>query len=295
MITDDKTDFLYLSNLLAKKKTFFKSFTQLLQDQKVDYGLLPSTKDIWCVDYMPIQVEHNKFIRFKYQPDYLQNTTYISTQTDNKQVCEAIGISTHESQIKIDGGNVIKGNNWVILTDKIFKENPNYTKPELIDELEHLFECKVIIIPQEPGDYTGHADGIVRYYDNDTVLINNYKPNNQPDFQRKLINELTNNHLGVIKIPFTPYKNLNRESADGLYINYLQMNNLIVLPTFNIQEDDVAIRLFEQLFPNQTLKTIDARDVSKEGGVLNCITWNIKKVDTLIQISNAPFYNPGQS
>lgn len=278
MITDDKTDFLYLSNLLAKKKTFFKSFTQLLQDQKVDYRLLPSTKDIWCVDYMPIQVEHNKFIRFKYQPDYLQNTTYISTQTDNKQVCQAIGISTHESQIKIDGGNVIKGSNWVILTDKIFKENPNYTKPELIDELEHLFECKVIFIPQEPGDYTGHADGIVRYYDNDTVLINNYKSNDQPGFQRKLINELTKNHFQVIKIPFNPYKNLNRESADGLYINYLQMDNLIVLPTFNIQEDDVAIRLFEQLFPNQSLKTIDARDVSKEGGVLNCITWNIRKL-----------------
>lgn len=277
MITDDKTNFLYLSDLLPRKKIFFESFTNLLASLQVRYELLPFTKDIWCRDYMPIQVEQSKFVRFKYEPDYLQNNTYISSQSNNKQVCRAIEIAAIESHIKIDGGNVIKGKDWVILTDKIFKENPTYTKFDLINELENFFECKVIIIPQEPGDYTGHADGMVRYYDDNTLLINNYKQDDKPDFQRKLVIELMGNGFQLIKIPYNPYKNVNRESADGLYINYLKMDNLITLPIFKMKEDDLAIRLFEQLFPKQSVKSIDAREISKDGGVLNCVTWNIMK------------------
>ncbi len=276
MITDDKTNFLYLSDLLPRKKIFFESFTNLLASLQVRYELLPFTKDIWCRDYMPIQVEQCKFVRFKYEPDYLQNNTYISSQTNNKQVCRAIEIAAIESHIKIDGGNVIKGSDWVILTDKIFKENPTHTKLGLIKELENLFGCKIIIIPREPGDYTGHADGMVRYYDDNTLLINNYKPNDKPDFQRKLMRELKGNGFQLIKIPYNPYKNVNRESADGLYINYLKMDSLTILPIFGMKEDDLTARFFEQLFPGRPLKTIDAREVSKEGGVLNCITWNIK-------------------
>lgn len=277
MIIDSETNLLYLSEVLRSRKEFFNNLTSLLINNGVKYKLLPETSDIWAVDYMPIQTELTKFIQFRYEPDYLQNDEFILTQTNSKSVCKAIGLNTIDSEIKLDGGNVIKGKNWIILTDKVFDENADFKKNELINELENLFETKVIIIPKEPSDFTGHADGVIRYYDNETVLINGYKPTDKRGFQNRLTKELKNQGLRAIEIPYNPYDNGNYDMADGLYINYLQMDNFILLPTFEKKEDEKAYRQFEQLFSRQTIETIDSRDISVDGGVLNCITWNIKE------------------
>jgi agmatine deiminase len=276
MITDCQTNYLFLSERLTERKGFFCDLKEIFEDSGIKYAFLPFTNDIWAVDYMPIQVQIDKFIQFKYRPDHLQRDEFISTQTDTTSVCKSIGLKTIESKVIIDGGNVIKGKDWVILTDKIFKENSDFDKNDLITELEDLFEVKVIIIPKEPNDFTGHADGIVRFYDNDTVLINGYKPTDNREFQRQLKKELRNQGLRAIEIPYNPYDNADYDTADGLYINYLQMDNFVLLPTFEKKEDERTYRQFEQLFPKQKIETIDSRDISADGGVLNCITWNIK-------------------
>lgn len=278
MITDNETNFLYFSEELEARSNFFKSFCSLLNKHSIRYHILDETKDIWAVDYMPIQSGIDRFIQFKYEPDYLQDDNYILTQTDPIAVCKTIDLEVIESNIKIDGGNVIKGKNWVILTDKIFKENSFIKKNQLLKELEKLFGVEIIIIPQDPIDFTGHADGIVRYYTSDTVLINNYKPKDNEGFQKLLKTALKSHGLKTIEVLYNPYQNSNIDSADGLYINYLQMENFILLPTFNKRDDEIAFRQFEQLFPGQTIETIDSRQISKDGGVLNCITWNTKSV-----------------
>ncbi len=277
VIIDADTNLLYLSEVLKSRDEFFRNLTSLLIKNGIRHKLLPETNDIWAVDYMPIQTEVTRFIQFKYEPDYLQNDVFILTQTNPKSVCKAIYLRTTDSEIKLDGGNVIKGRDWVILTDKIFKENAGFGKHQLISELENLFKVKVIIIPQEPNDFTGHADGVVRYYDDETVLINNYRPIDKREFQIQLTQELRNQGLRTIEISYNPYDNANYDMADGLYINYLQMDNFILLPTFEKKEDETAYRQFEQLFSGQTIQAIDSRQISAEGGVLNCITWNIKE------------------
>lgn len=276
MIIDSETNLLYLSEVLQSRENFFNNLTSLLTKNGIKHKLLPQTNDIWAVDYMPIQTGLTDFIQFKYEPDYLQNDEFILTQTNTKSVCKAINLKTIDSEIKLDGGNVIKSKKWVILTDKVFDENANLKKNELINELENLFETKVIIIPKEPNDFTGHADGVVRYYDNETVLINSYKPTDKREFQNRLTKELKNQGLRTIEIPYNPYDNINYDMADGLYINYLQMDNFILLPTFEKREDEKVYRQFEQLFSRQTIEIIDSRNIAADGGVLNCITWNIK-------------------
>lgn len=118
-----KTNFVYLSKQLANRQHFFEGLTGVFNKHKIQFSLLPETKDIWCIDYMPIQKQLDEFIQFKYEPDYLQKDQFISNQTSPNLVCESIGIESHKSVIKIDSGNLIKGKDWVILTDKIFSEN----------------------------------------------------------------------------------------------------------------------------------------------------------------------------
>ncbi len=80
--------------------------------------------------------------------------------------------------IILDGGNVVKHKDKVILTSKVFKENPDYSELNLITKLKNQLQVKqIIIIPQEPKDFVGHADGMVRFIDTDTVLVNQYPQN----------------------------------------------------------------------------------------------------------------------
>ena len=74
MITDNLTNAVYFSSLLPEKCPVLNAhITEALQKRGIVYGYLPGTKDIWCRDYMPIQIEREHFVQYKYTPDYLQN------------------------------------------------------------------------------------------------------------------------------------------------------------------------------------------------------------------------------
>src|SRR5690606_13825515 len=118
-----------------------------------------------------------------------------------------------------------------------------------VNELENLFEAKPIIIPRDPDDFTGHADGMVRYYNDNTVLINRYRANGKPAFQKRFKTALRKEGLHLIEVPYNPYRNADYDSAVGMYINYLQVKDLVVVPTFGLLEDELALRQFEDLLP----------------------------------------------
>ena len=55
------------------------------------------------------------------------------------------------------------------------------------------------------------------------------------------------------------------------------MENTVIIPTFGIKEDNMTVKQFEKIFAGQNITTIDSNEIANEGGILNCITWNILK------------------
>ncbi len=277
MIIDNQTNSLFLADCLPEKQSkFFKRFEKVLKNCNINFQFLPNTKDIWAVDFMPIQISVNTFIQFTYNPDYLQPKKYQKTISNVNNICDEIKLNRIKSDIVLDGGNVIKTTDKVIMCDKVFFENPTYTRKQLSEKLKNLFEVdKLYFVPQQPKDYTGHADGTVRFFDNNTVIINDLSKVDK-NFQRAFYISLDNAGLDYIAIPYNPYGNKTSGQANGYYINFLQMENVVVVPTFGIKEDELAVRQFEELFKKQTIATVDSNELADEGGVLNCITWNIK-------------------
>jgi agmatine deiminase len=273
MIPDNETNFLYLADSIQVKKysTFLERFKKQLNKHSIPYDFLPNTKDIWAVDYMPIQIHKNDFIRFVYNPDYLQK--YRNLISDADSICNEINLVYKKSDVVVDGGNVVRTTDKVIMCDKVFKENSTINKGILIKQLLKSFEFEeLIFIPTDPDDEFGHADGMVRFLDSDTVLINSYNEKDR-ELQSSLKSILKNSNLNWIEIPYNPYSNKTDEQANGVYINYLQIKDIIFLPTFGIKEDDIAIRLLEQYF--KTVVPVESNVIADEGGILNCISWNI--------------------
>jgi agmatine deiminase len=57
-------------------------------------------------------------------------------------MCAArIGISAVQSDIILDGGNVIKAKSWVILTDKVFLENPSLSEKQIFSKDGGVLHC----------------------------------------------------------------------------------------------------------------------------------------------------------
>lgn len=277
MITDSQTNFLYLADILPTKyPDFYKRFENVLRECNIEFTLLPNTKDVWAVDYMPIQTDLNKFVRFVYNPSYLQTKKYLKTISDVDEICKAIGIETLKTEIIIDGGNVTRWANKVIMTDRVFKDNPIYERKKLIKELHELLQVdKIYFVPEQPGDFTGHSDGMVRFVDEHTVIINDYKQEKEW-FYRAFEIAIHNTGLDYITIPYNVYDNKSNDHANGDYINYLQMENTIIIPIFGIKEDDLAVRQLETIFAGQNIQTIESNEIAYDGGILNCITWNIR-------------------
>lgn len=277
MITDKETNLLFLADILPiMQPVFYRRFKKVLDNCKIQIQLLPGTRDIWTVDYMPVQINENKFVQFTYNPDYLKDEIFKHTLSDYDRICKAIKLSAIKSKLVIDGGNISRSKDKVIMCDKVFKENPLVPKKNLIKQLRDIFEVdEIFFVPWDENDIIGHADGMVRFLDNDTVLINDYS-GEPSEFQRSFKKSLQNARINFIEIPYNPTNDINSISAKGIYINYLQMQQAVFVPVFKDRLDDKVLRLFEQIFIGQPVVPVNANEIAKEGGVLNCITWNIK-------------------
>jgi hypothetical protein len=138
MIADWQTNKVYFSGILRQR---FPEVYNRLTDALNAFGYspkeIPHTRDIWARDYMPIQVSKNKFIEYRYDPDYLQGgsddkqTRELKTYPD--LVCDSMGLKTIKTDMILDGGNVVKSTNTIILTDKVVWENRrHYSKKALV-------------------------------------------------------------------------------------------------------------------------------------------------------------------
>lgn len=277
MIPDIQTNFLYLADTLPKKYLeFFNRFEKVLKDSQINFKFIPNTKDVWAVDYMPIQTDLNRFVRFVYNPSYLQYKKYAKTISDVDEICQEMDLETIKTDIILDGGNVTRWTNKVIMTDRVFKDNRNHERKQLIKQLYELLEVdKIYFIPEQPGEFTGHSDGMVRFVDEHTIIINDYK-HEKEEFYRAFEIAIHNTGLNYIPIPYHVYGNKSNEHANGDYINYLQLENTIIIPTFGIDADDESVRQLEAIFTGNHIHTIESNEIAYVGGIINCITWNIR-------------------
>ena len=267
----------YMSEILKKKyPDTCNRLISILEKHKVKYSFLKATKDIWCRDYMPVQTPSGKLIQFTYDPSYLRdNKEWEDSRSDVKEVCRLNNIEALFSDINLDGGNVLICDGRAIISDRVFSENPDRDKDEIIKELGQLLECEIIIIPAENDDMTGHADGMVRFVNRNIILGNNLEAEYKY-WRERMQKVIEKYNLKYINMPFfVPKDSKHPLSAVGVYVNYLEVDNLIVLPVFGKEEDNQAITIIKEAFPGKAVETIDYNDVAYEGGLLNCTTWII--------------------
>lgn len=261
---------IYFSDLLPQQyPDEAMAISEVLNAHQVSHQYLSHTKDIWLRDFMPIRTRTGQFIAFRYEPSYLEERPELRTDFF-LDVAPQLDIDVIQSNINLDGGNIVfsPSKERVIISDRIFSENPEFSAAALIPQLRILLEAEVIIIPSLKNDFTGHADGMVRFIDENTVVGNDLP--SKYGLEQRIKHVLHQYGINVVDFP---YQHANDSlSALGSYINYLETESCIFLPTFGIDMDEYAVAQARQILPKKVVP-IHVREISQQGGCLNCISW----------------------
>ena len=278
MITDNLTTTVFFSDLLPKKCPILNQhIAETLEENKIHYAYLSETKDIWCRDFMPIQVEEDRFVFFKYTPNYLQDPYYLRLQTDTEKVFHAIAnrlehLLQHAITIDLvlDGGNVVKCGDTVVMTEKIFAENEDKTRAEVERILKDAFQSDILFLPWDRKETFGHSDGIVHYAGDGKILLTNYGDFSPYYYNR--FRKALEKHFEVIPLK---YEVKRQHARSWAYINFLQIGKLILVPQLGFEEDQQALEQIANVLPDCEVVGIPALEAVRRGGALNCVSWNI--------------------
>ena len=274
-MVDSLTDTVFFSDLLPERcPTMYQSLDKILKENDIDHRLLSHTKDIWCRDYMPIQTSEKRFVFYKYNPDYLQTKYYQRTITDVNRIgnidCLRQDGKVFDLDLVIDGGNVVRCDDKIVMTEKVFYENKDKSRNEVQRLLEEAFECDIIFLPWDRKEIFGHSDGIVHYIGDNRVLMTNYA-----DFDAAKANKilkLLEKYVEVIPLVYNVKRKHERSWA---YINFLQIGNLVLVPQLGIPEDEQALLQIRDAMPRCKVMGVPALEAVRKGGALNCISWNV--------------------
>ena len=275
MLPDSLTNTVFLSEWLPEVcPTLYQSLAKVLKDNAVHYRILGNTNDIWCRDFMPIQTDEKRFVFYQYNPDYLQDKhkrRYITNVNHVQNIDFLRQAETANLDLVLDGGNVVKCGNKVVMTEKVFVENNDRSHHEVQRLLEDAFRCDIVFLPWDENEKCGHSDGIIHYVGGNRVLLTNYDDLDKTFAQAFL--RILEKHFEVIPLKY----NVKRQHARSwAYINYLQVDNLVLVPQLGIPEDGQALQQIAEALPACKVVGVPALEAVRKGGALNCISWNIK-------------------
>lgn len=275
MLHDKDTNTVFFSDWLPSIcPPLYKHICKTLNNNHIHHQLLSNTNDIWCRDYMPIQTDEKRFVSYKYYPNYLvedHKEQYI-TEVQNVENVDFL----HQAEVValdlvLDGGNVVKCGNKIVMTEKVFVENKEMPRNEVQRLLEEAFQCEIVFLPWDKREEYGHSDGIIHYLGDNRVLMTNYG-----DFDKSFAQDflrILEKHFDVETLKYNVEKTAKYSWA---YINYLQVGNLALVPQLGIPEDEQALQQITEAIPLCKVVGVPAFEAVRKGGALNCISWNIK-------------------
>lgn len=297
----------YISKEVKTNTRYKEVYTGLKEKMAHGYTLeeLENTKsNIWCRDYLPVKDGKGIYHQFNYDPIYINGSKEENSKPDPRILNQSLGIEDirYHLDVTLDGGAIEVFGDSAIISSRVFTENgisfDSKNEQEFITNLKDILSLKrLVVVPEHPYDFTGHVDGLVRFIDANTVCINELhaemdgfeKFNPQ---KKKLMLAwyygfkmcLLNAGFTINELPYVPDEGSSM-SAKGIYLNFLLLPDLILMPGF-VQEadqkdgektgqnnDEVAAERLAKLYGRRVV-IIPATELAKKGGIINCITWS---------------------
>jgi len=251
------------------------------------------TNDAWCRDHGPaflinpkadqkkvlVKWEYNAWGE-KYPPHDLDNQIPI-------KIAAELGIPCFRPGIVMEGGSVEFNGKGTLLTSEACllneNRNPHLNQEQIEKHLCDYYGVNHILWVGDGivGDDTdGHIDDITRFVNADTVVT--VVEENKSDENYHLLQENLDRlkkmrledgkQLNIVELPMPSPLIYEDQRLPASYANFYIANESVIVPTFRDKNDQKALDIITNCFPNRSVVGIDSTDIIWGLGSFHCLS-----------------------
>jgi len=250
-----------------------------------------ATNEPWCRDHGPIFLTRDRDPRLavvdwdynawgnKYPPFDLDEVV-------PTRLAEILKVPVFYPHMILEGGSIDVNGSGALLTSESCllnkNRNPNLSRDEIEQRLRDYLGVTDILWLGDgiAGDDTdGHIDDLTRFVSERTVVTvveenrddENYEPLQQ-NLARLRKMKIDDRKLGIVMLPMP--KKIVREGLrlPASYANFYIANTRVLVPTFADANDEIALSVLRECFPDRRVVGIDCRELIWGLGMFHCLT-----------------------
>jgi agmatine deiminase len=311
IITDDPTG---TEGYLMSTNTGGTAFTDMTNVTLINGNF----NTIWMRDYGANPVYANE-VDSLILVDWIYNRPRPDDDASPEYIANELGIqlySTTEApnDLMNTGGNYMSdGFGTAFASELVLQENdgngdfninyPSHTQPEINDIMQaYMGIDRYIKMNTLPYDGIHHIDMHMKLVDEQTLLVGQYPDgvadgpqiNANIEYVLANYNSKWNTPYKVVRIPMPPSTSglhPDQGASYRTYSNAIFVNNTILFPTYRLEYDSVAYRIWGEVCPGYNLVGIDCdnsgNNIIAQSGAIHCITHSVGVADPLL-ISHQP-------
>jgi agmatine deiminase len=195
----------------------------------------------------------------------------------------------------LEGGSIESDGKGTLLTTTNCllspNRNPHLNRQQIEEKLTALFGLKRVLWLEhghlEGDDTDAHIDTLARLCDENTIAyvqctdVNeiHYEPLKMMEEELKQFRTAQGLPYQLIPLPmcspvFAPD---DGRRLPATYANFLIMNDVVMMPAYNLPEDELALHQLQKAFPGKKVKGVDCSALLLQHGSLHCITMQFPK------------------
>ena len=202
-------------------------------------------------------------------------------------LAKALGIRYYKAPMVLEGGSFyVDGEGTLLTTESCLlnpNRNPHLSREEIENTLaDYLGINKVIWLGRGLHDSVtdGHIDGVACFVRPGVVMAastNDPSDANYPALTENLdrlrsATDAKGRSIEIIEIPLPKRHEFEGKHICATYINFYAPNGGIVVPVCDDPNDETALDVFRETFPNRKVVGVNTVFIGLGGGSIHCIT-----------------------
>lgn len=190
--------------------------------------------------------------------------------------------------IESDGkGTVLTTSNCLLSPNR----NPHFSRAEIEQKIKDLFGLQRLLWLEsghlEGDDTDAHIDTVARFCDEHTIAYVQCTDEQEVHYEslRNMEAELQQFRTAdkepyrLIPLPMADavYAQDDQRRLPATYANFLIMNEVVLMPTYGLPQDELAIAQLQQAYADRKVIGLDCRALLLQHGSLHCITMQYPK------------------
>ena len=251
------------------------------------------TVDVWMRDYGPTFVTRNSIDQPLACNDWVFNGwggKYRAYEEDDRvarAIVRLLNIPVFAHEIVLEGGSIeVNGAGACLTTEQCLlnhNRNPHLSREQIEERLKDSLGVNHVIWLGEgiAGDDTdGHIDDIARFVGPTTVVCaveSDPKDDNYVFLQDNLerlqsATDQNGKKLSVVTLPCPAPVYDEAARLPASYANFYIANDIVLVPVFNDPNDQNALGILQDLFPQRKVLGLPCNEVVAGLGALHCVT-----------------------